>query len=236
MKYSNLTIFNNNFLKRFSHNKRFDIAINILKNNYLKNDLNILDYGTGSGDFLKKLEHDIPNLKNISGYEPLIERYSEVFENVSNYENIFVYKSINEIRQKFDVIFCMEVFEHLNKTFTSEALNNISNLLSKKGICIVSVPIETGFGGFLKNIIRILIGETHENGTLRNLLKVLLGIKIKRDEDVDYISSHVGFSHYDLEELIKLEKFRIKKKYYSPFSYFGPQLNSQVFFIIDKNN
>ena len=44
--------------------------------------------------------------------------------------------------------------------------NNISNLLSKKGVCIVSVPIETGFGGFLKNIVRILIGETHENGLL----------------------------------------------------------------------
>lgn len=236
MKYSNLTIFNNNFLKRFSHNKRFDIAINILKNNYLKNDLNILDYGTGSGDFLKKLEHDIPNLKNISGYEPLIERYNEVFENVSNYENIFVYQSINEIRQKFDVIFCMEVFEHLNKKFLLEALDNISNLLSEKGVCIVSVPIETGFGGFFKNIIRIIIGETHQEGTLKNLFKILLGIKIKRDEEVDYISSHVGFSHYVLEELIKIEKFRIKKKYYSPFSYFGSQLNSQVFFIIEKNN
>ncbi len=159
-----------------------------------------------------------------------------LFKNVSNYENIFVYKSINEIKQKFDVIFCMEVFEHLNKKLLSEALDNISNLLSKKGVCIVSVPIETGFGGFLKNIVRILIGETHQEGTLKNLFKILLGIRIKRDEDVDYISSHVGFSHCDVEELIKKEKFRTKKKYYSPFSYFGSQLNSQVFFIIDKKN
>tara|TARA_B100000900_G_C20386317_1_gene636673 strand:+ start:110 stop:820 length:711 start_codon:yes stop_codon:yes gene_type:complete len=236
MKYSNLTIFSNNFLKRFSHNERFNIATNILKKNYLKNNVSVLDYGTGSGDFLKKIYNEIPNLKNISGYEPLKERYQEVSNNISNYENITVYKSINDIEKKFDVIFCMEVFEHLNKNFTIEALNNIDTLLSKKGVCIVSVPIETGLGGFLKNIVRIIIGETHNNGTLKNAFKTLFGIKIKRNEDVDYIPSHVGFSHNDFENLIRSENYRVIKRYYSPFSYFGPQLNSQVFFIIDKDN
>ena len=49
-----------------------------------------------------------------------------------------------------------------------EALNNIAKALNTKGICIVSVPIETGFGGFLKNIVRTLIGETHHGSSPKN--------------------------------------------------------------------
>ena len=236
MEYSNLTILNKSFLKRFSHKSRFKIASNILKENYKNNNQNILDYGTGSGDFLKKLKHDFPDLKNVYAYEPLIERYNETLENISHHKNIIVYNSINDIEKKFDIIFCMEVFEHLNKKLIIEALNNIAKALNTKGICIVSVPIETGFGGFLKNIVRTLIGETHHGSSPKNFLKVLFGIKIQRNENVDYISSHVGFSHHELENLIKIQNFTITKKYFSPFSYLGSQLNSQIFFIIKKNS
>ena len=51
MSYSSLTNFNKNFIKKFSHNSRFNIAIKILKKNYLSAPINILDYGTGDGEF-----------------------------------------------------------------------------------------------------------------------------------------------------------------------------------------
>lgn len=234
MSYSSLTNFNKNFIKKFSHNSRFNIAIKILKKKYLSAPINILDYGTGDGEFLKKINNEIPNIKNISAYEPLIERYEEVKKNISNNNNISVYNTYSEINKSYEVVFCMEVFEHLNKKLSLDALNNIANLLTKNGVCIISVPIEIGVGGFLKNIIRVIIGQTHSGLTFINIFKILLGLKIKRNEDTDFISSHIGFSHYDFENLIIEKDFNVIQKSFSPFSYLGASLNSQIFFVIQK--
>ena len=234
MSYSNLTNFNRNFIKKFTHNSRFNIAIKILKKNFSSISINVLDYGAGDGEFLKKINKEIPGLKDISAYEPLIGRYDEVKLNISSYKNMNVYHKYDEIGKRYEVIFCMEVFEHLNKKLTVDALNNISNLLTKNGLCIVSVPIETGIGGFLKNIIRVIIGQTHSGLTFKNIFKILLGLKIERNEETDFISSHIGFSYYDLENLIIKKDFNILQKSFSPFSYLGASFNSQIFFVIQK--
>lgn len=233
MSYSKLTNFNRNFLKRFTHNSRFKIAQKILKNN---NSNRVLDYGTGDGEFLKQLYENFPELNDISAYEPLVERYDEVAKNISSYNKISVYRNIKDIDKKFDTIFCMEVFEHLNFKISMQALENISCLLNDRGLLIVSIPIEIGLGGFLKNLVRIAIRQTHEGTNLKNLFKILFGLKIVRNNDVDFIASHIGFSHVDLESLVKKAGFNIIKKTYSPFPYFGSSFNSQVFLIFDKNN
>ena len=134
MSYSNLTNFNKNFIKKFTHNSRFNIAIKILKKNFSSISINVLDYGAGGGEFLKKINKEIPGLKDISAYEPLIGRYDEVKLNISSYKNMNVYHKYDEIGKRYEVIFCMEVFEHLNKKLTIDALNNISNLLTKNGV------------------------------------------------------------------------------------------------------
>ena len=142
----------------------------------------------------KKINKEIPGLKDISAYEPLIGRYDEVKLNISSYKNMNVYHKYDEIGKRYEVIFCMEVFEHLNKKLTVDALqNNISNLLTKNGVCIVSVPIETGIGGFLKNIIRVIIGQTHSGLTFKNIFKILLGLKLREMRRLIFISSHIGF-------------------------------------------
>ena len=166
--------------------------------------------------------------------EVLISVCEKVLFNVSNNNNISVYNTYSEINKSYEVVFCMEVFEHLNKKLSLDALNNIANLLTKNGVCIISVPIEIGVGGFLKNIIRVIIGQTHSGLTFINIFKILLGLKIKRNEDTDFISSHIGFSHYDLENLIIEKDFNVIQKSFSPFSYLGASLNSQIFFVIQK--
>ncbi|MBT7543112.1 MAG: class I SAM-dependent methyltransferase [Gammaproteobacteria bacterium] len=234
MAYSNLTNFNKNFIKKFTHNTRFNVAQKILRNHTGDNISNVLDYGTGDGEFLKLLNKNFIDLKDISAYEPLVERYDEVSSNTFNYNNIFVYKDIKEIEKKFDAIFCMEVFEHLNEKMSLEALSNISSLMKSNSILIVSVPIETGLGGFLKNLVRIVIRQTHSGTNLKNLFKIFFGFKINRNTNVDFISSHIGFSHNDLLKLIKKVGFNIIKKTYSPFPFFGSLLNSQIFLVLKK--
>ena len=50
--YSNLTIKNRSFFKRFSHNKRFQKALELVS---LNDESSVLDFGTGDGYFLSLL-------------------------------------------------------------------------------------------------------------------------------------------------------------------------------------
>ena len=115
-----------------------------------------------------------------------------------------------------------------------EALSNISSLMNSNSILIISVPIEPGLGGLLKNLVRIIIRQTHSGTNLKNLFKISFGFKISRDTNVDFISSHIGFSHNDLLKLVKKVGFNIIKKTYSPFRFFGSPLNSQIFLVLKK--
>ena len=48
--------------------------------------------------------------------------------------------------------------------------------------------------------------------------------------------SHIGFDFNTVEKLILNNNFKILKKYYSPFDYLGFWLNSQIYWLIKKNN
>ena len=112
-------------------------------------------------------------------------------------------------------------------------LKDLSALLENNGKIIISVPIEIGIAGFLKNIIRYFIGQKHEDSTLANIFKSLFGMKILRQEN-NFINSHIGFNYKNLEKLIYKNNFIIYKKVYSPFTFIGPFINSQVFYVLIK--
>ena len=80
--YSNQTINNSSFIKRFSHNKRFQNSIKLLSP---KSDDKILDYGTGDGYILNQIYN-----KNIYceiiGYEPFENK--ELLINYKNHKTI----------------------------------------------------------------------------------------------------------------------------------------------------
>ena len=63
--YTELTTSNKNLIKKFSHTKRFLIALKILN---LKSNDKFLDIGTGDGYFLKLVNKK--KIKKIVGYEP----------------------------------------------------------------------------------------------------------------------------------------------------------------------
>ena len=93
------------------------------------NSKNILDFGCGTGGFLKLLQ----NKYNIYGVE-----MSDIYRNILINDNLEVYKSIDEFIIKFDIICLWHVFEHLDDPIG--LLTHIKNYLKPDGIILIEVP------------------------------------------------------------------------------------------------
>lgn len=229
--YSKLTIESDSAIKRFSHGRRFEIALDILK---LGVDNSLLDYGTGDGYFLISLKNRSPQVKAY-GYEPVSEMYDQLLINLrdNNYpEGISLFQSLDALlNMQFEMITCFEVLEHLDIDLQKTALQNMKKMLRQDGLLLISVPIEVGFSSLVKNALRIILCQKHKSTNLANVIKSLFGIVIKR-EDSPYISSHIGFYFTDLEKIFKEEDLIIRQKFYSPFKYFGCLVNSQIFYVL----
>ncbi|QOD61935.1 class I SAM-dependent methyltransferase [Polaribacter haliotis] len=165
--YSNLTIKNRSFFKRLSHNKRFKKALNLIE---LSDNFSLLDFGTGDGYFLKLLKEKV-NAK-ITGYEPVTDMFDQLETNISN-EDFLLINNLNQTKENFDVIYCLEVLEHFSKENQSKLLKQIKEKLKEKGQIVVSVPIEVGVASFVKNLIRLSIKQTEKDTNRKNIFKAL---------------------------------------------------------------
>lgn len=181
--YSNQTINNSSFIKRFSHNKRFQNSLKLLSP---KNDDKILDYGTGDGYILNQI-YNKNRYCEIIGYEPFENK--ELLINYKDHETIKIINNIININTKFNKISCFEVLEHLTEENQEIELQQMLELLEENGKIIVSVPLEKGLSSLLKNIIRILLKQQHSNTNFSTITKSFFGIKFDRGSN-QYIKSY----------------------------------------------
>lgn len=224
MNYSKLTTKNNNFIKRFSHSRRFITTSKIISK-FKSN--KILDYGSGNGELYKYL--DKSKKKNFYFYEPNILMTKELKYNLKRYKINKIFTKPSEIYNNyFDLICINEVFEHLNNIEQKKVLKHLRKISKAKCIILISIPIEVGFSSIFKNVIRIITGQKHKNTNLKNLLKSLFYIKLKRSNK-KYNDSHIGFNYLDFIKFLKKNKIKIFNVYYSPINFLRGLLNSQIF-------
>ncbi len=88
---------------------------------------------------------------------------------------------------------------------------------------------------FIKNVIRILLRQSHENTNFINIFKSVFNIKIKR-KNRKYNNSHIGFDFNSVQKLILNNNFKILKRCYSPFDWPIYWLNSQIYWLIKKKD
>ena len=105
-------------------------------------DANILEVGSGSGILLAKLQKNFPD-KFFQGLEPFADGFSSLHELENNYNNSGskVHQTSYEnfkTTEKFDLIFCINVFEHLSDW--RDFLSWSSRRLKKNGILLVLCP------------------------------------------------------------------------------------------------
>ena len=224
MNYNGLTISNKNFIKRFSHSQRYLYASRLISK-YKPN--KVLDYGAGNSEMFKYVKKSLQ--KKIFFFEPNKVMAEQLKSNLKKFKkNKIFFNSSKIFRNYFDLICINEVFEHLNLKEQKKLIKNLKKISIKNCTFLISVPIEVGFSSVLKNLIRILYSQTHQNTNIKNIIKSLLYLKIKRPSQ-KYNDSHIGFDYLNFIKFLREENLEILDTSYSPFDFLKGLINSQIF-------
>lgn len=118
------------FVYRLVRNYNIGLKLNWLKSAHPRGK-SLLDYGSGTGDFLKRANKD--NWR-VSGLE-----VNELARTVAQKKGVKVYKNQADVSdQVFDVITLWHVLEHLNDPLAM--MQWFSNHLTAEGVLIIAVP------------------------------------------------------------------------------------------------
>jgi 2-polyprenyl-3-methyl-5-hydroxy-6-metoxy-1,4-benzoquinol methylase len=143
----------------------------------------------------------------------------------------FEYFDLNKvtvISDKADFITCFETLEHVGDL--DSAIKNLKELLNETGILVISVPIEVGFIGLLKYVLkRFVYRDSFPFSGLEYsyVCDLLQGRDIMRyRKPASGYSSHFGFDYRELEKLLC--------KYFSEFQVRSHTNFTTAFFIVQK--
>jgi len=236
MSYANITFNDKNYIKRWLQKKRLTSAMQLVKTLQANTEY-LCDFGAGNGELSKLLNSNYKN-SNIVCYEPAPILYFEAQENLKK-TDINIISDINQIKNTFDVLFCLEVFEHLPEQETKTTIQQISTLLKPNGIAIIGVPIEIGIPALYKGCFRMFRRFGAFDANLKNIFSSFIGIPPKERPigeiapGLRYHFEHVGFDYRTLKKTIQLD-FKIIKSTTSPFSFLGKFLMPELNIIIKK--
>lgn len=140
----------------------------------------------------------------------------------------FDLNKISVFKDKADFITCFETLEHVGDL--ENALKNLKELLDETGVLIISVPIEVGYAGLLKYVLKRLVYRDSfpfsgfEFSYFWDLLRGK-DIMCYRKPASGY-SSHFGFDYRTLEKLLH--------KHFSDFRVLSHTNFTTAFFIIKR--
>lgn len=236
MAYANSTFNDRNAAKRWIHRRRLVIAAQLAREFYAGFG-RVCDYGSGNGELTKVLRSFEPNLR-VDCYDPTPSLLEEARANLRGLHDIGFCSSLSQLQgATYDVVFSLEVFEHLPPKETLDALDAISRLLKSGGIAIIGVPVEIGLAAAYRGVFRALRRLGAYDATPRNILMSVLG-KPPGDRPCSeiapgfhYYGPHMGFDYRVLKSVLA-ERAEILRQSTSPLRGLGPSLMPEVYFVI----
>ncbi len=239
MAYSDITFKDKNPIKRWLQSRRLVVASRIANGRF--NPQCVLDFGAGNGELCKLIALQFPKAKIVC-YEPTPSLMAEAKGNLSNLPQCHFCTDLAGIADgSVELIFCLEVFEHLPYTETTDALGQINRLLSSKGNAIIGVPIEIGIPALYKGIFRMSRRFGAFDASSKNVLLATL-CSPPKERPVSEIApgfmfhyEHMGFDYRKLQALLQVQ-FKLQKVTAGPFSIFGTCLNPEANFLVQKAN
>ncbi len=133
---------------RFFHNQRLNDIINFIPK---EGELKILDAGCGEGHLLEKIYNLNPK-HLLFGFDITKVALESAKKRVPKAKfSLQDLTKLNISKEYFDIIICQDVLEHIQDY--KKVILNLSNLLKKEGIIIISYPNEKNL-----TISRFLLG------------------------------------------------------------------------------
>ncbi len=239
MSYAEITFKDRNPVKRWLQLRRLASAIELTAKMEIPSV--ICDFGAGNGELCKRLAKQYPDATIIC-YEPTPGLLGEARSNLASLPHVQFCSDIESVTKgAVDMVFCLEVFEHLPTEETIEAFQRIRGLLRTHGIAVIGVPVEIGLPALYKGCFRMARRFGEFDATPRNILLSFLGLPPK-DRPTEEISPgfrfhyyHIGFDYRRLREVL-CSHLKLLRVYASPFAMLGSWLNPEVYFIAQKTS
>ena len=235
------------WLISWSHRSRFRMGLELARR--YRGD-RVLDYGCGDGTFLAMLMSEPTRPREAVGVEAHTSLVNDCRDRLRNHERLrFVLADeidTPEHRGAYDLIFCMEVLEHVVNL--DAVIRRIDYLLGESGKLIVSVPVETGLPLLVKQTARRAAGwrglgdYSYTSGyTFKEYCASMLAGARQHIPRPVYggegglpYHDHKGFNWRLLLRRLA-DRFEIESTLSSPLAWLPPQLASQVWFVARKN-
>ena len=240
MSYAEITFRDKNPIKRWLQQQRLVSAIKLCSRS-LRPPEAICDYGAGNGELCKLLAEHYQNAKLVC-YEPTPSLLSEARQNLSAVVDVEFCQDIRSVALgTLDVVFCLEVFEHLPPEETANALQTISDLLKPEGVIIIGVPVEVGVPALYKGIFRMSRRYGAFDANMKNVAMSFL-YQPPKDRPASEIAPGFRFHHehmgFDFRRFkVNLSSyFKLHKVSASPFAALGSWLMPEVYFVAEKAN
>lgn len=218
-------------LFRFSHARRFDVALTLLAPD---DGCRLLDFGSGDGYFLQlAIERGVDGA--MTAYEPigfLQDQIRERFAARREGAPIDVIDGTESCPEgAFDRIACLEVLEHLQPGPRDTVIRELERLLAPEGRLVVSVPIEVGPTALCKYLGAVILTRKDRRYRPLEVVRATLGLRVERDPTMRFLP-HKGFDFRELRVLLR-ERFRMKREVYSPLPFLRGALNAQVLWVLE---
>jgi trans-aconitate methyltransferase len=237
MNYADITRNDRNPVKRFLQRRRLSDALSLVEAHAQPR--TIIDFGAGDGELCRILASRFPMAK-IFHYDPAPSLRTEAVALLKDIPSVVIAATVDELPQGAgDLVFCMEVFEHLPDRQTADALAAIQRLLSPAGTALVGVPVEVFAPAMLKGMFRMTRRRGDFDANIGNIARAAFGFP-PRDrpvaeimESAFYYYHHLGFDHRRLRRQL-MERFHLLRTVGSPMKAFPAWLNSEVYFVLQK--
>ena len=232
MDYSEYTFRDKNFFKRFLQKKRVDLAYNSGLKTQKKQKISILDYGCGNAELYKFLDHTAKTFSYV-GWDPSDALIEEAERNLKSTSGEYTLTTNRNGLKKahYDLIFSLEVFEHLPDPVIEKELQTMEGLLNNNGVLIIQVPNEIFLSAFVRGSFRMYRRYGTYDANIKNVFRAVIGSPPKDrylmfNESSTFINSHMGFDHRQL--IKKIEKvFKIEEVFGGPVPFLPVVFNTE---------
>jgi len=238
MSYSEITFNDRNRIKRWFQQQRLKSALE-LGGGSAPSPAVICDFGAGNGELCRHLAEYYPDARIIC-YEPTPGLLSEARENLKGIGNVDFLQDIGSLAPaSTELVFCLEVFEHLPPRETREALAAISAMLHPKGKAVIGVPVEVGVPALYKGIFRMSRRYGSFDANIKNVLLSFMGRPPQNRPmgeiapGFGYYFQHTGFDFREFRKTLCKHFVEIRVAA-SPFSILGTWLMPEVYFCAEK--
>jgi SAM-dependent methyltransferase len=236
--YADLTVRDRSAVKRWVQRRRLRDALRPLHHCDGGERLRVLDYGAGNGELVRQ----IAALRDVEAwvFEPTPELMAEARAHLAGQPSVtFIDHTHGTAAAGFDLVFCLEVFEHLPEAPTCAAAAEIHRLLKPGGLAVVGVPNELYAPALLKGLFRMGRRFGEFDAQPGNVVSAALGRPpadrpvVEIAPGLPYHPHHLGFDHRRLERALR-ERFVLVERWFSPLRFGGPALNTEVYLLLRK--